>query len=284
MSNGIDTNKPILDHVVFNVRFAMDDASTAFSQLGFMLTERGYHTLGSINHLMILQSDYIELIGLPHGHTTGRADICDAAYGLNGLVFKSDDVDATYAHLQTLDMAGDPPKSFSRPVEIDGQTVNAKFRTVAVRTGVFPAGRVYFCEHGTPELVWRPEWRAHSNGAHSLEAFLIAASNPEEEAARYGSLLNLPVATHPDGVAIDLTDSTLLFMGQEQINARFGPLAPTPSDAHPTFLALRLRTPYTAAQIGAEVAAIGGISTHKTSDALVVRVNEFDALMEFVSL
>ena len=59
----------------------------------------------------------------------------------------------TFAQLRALDMAGDPPHAFSRPVDLPGGKVEATFRTVTVRQDVFPSGRVYFCEHGTPELV-----------------------------------------------------------------------------------------------------------------------------------
>ena len=42
-----------LDHVVINVRADMDAAVIEFGNLGFTITPRGFHTLGSINHLMI---------------------------------------------------------------------------------------------------------------------------------------------------------------------------------------------------------------------------------------
>ena len=48
-----------LDHVVINVKDDMDLAQLVFSNLGFTLTPRGYHTLGSINHLMMFGSDYM---------------------------------------------------------------------------------------------------------------------------------------------------------------------------------------------------------------------------------
>ena len=79
MGTGIDPQKPILDHVVFNVRFEMDRAESLFETVGFQLTARGYHTLGSINHLMMLTTDYLELIGLPSPDSKPtRADIAAA--------------------------------------------------------------------------------------------------------------------------------------------------------------------------------------------------------------
>lgn len=47
--------------------------------------------------------------------------------------------------LQSLGMAGDPPRAFSRPVRVPDGVFDARFRTVAARTGAFLASRVYFC-------------------------------------------------------------------------------------------------------------------------------------------
>ena len=107
---------------------------------------------------------------------------------------KTDDVDATFAHLEALGMAGAPPKSFTRPVDLGEERREASFSTVTVRPGVFPAGRVYFCQHHTPDLVWRDAWRSHANGAFATEEFLVVSRDPAAEAARYGQLLELDVA------------------------------------------------------------------------------------------
>ena len=42
-----------LDHLVINVKEEMDEAYKLFSQLGFLLTPIGFHSLGSINHSMM---------------------------------------------------------------------------------------------------------------------------------------------------------------------------------------------------------------------------------------
>ena len=52
-----------LDHVVINTLFDMNRAADLMLRLGFTLTPRGYHSLGSINHLMMLEHDYLELVG-----------------------------------------------------------------------------------------------------------------------------------------------------------------------------------------------------------------------------
>ena len=86
-----------LDHVVINARDDMDRAADIYRRLGFTLTERGYHSLGSINHLAMFGTDYLELIAVPKGATTGRMDLLTFPFGLNGLVFGSEDSTVTYA-------------------------------------------------------------------------------------------------------------------------------------------------------------------------------------------
>jgi len=60
---------PTLDHVVINVRDRIDEGADTFRRLGFTLTPRGYHTLGSMNHLAMFGTDYLELIAAPPGDT-----------------------------------------------------------------------------------------------------------------------------------------------------------------------------------------------------------------------
>ena len=64
-----------IDHLVINVLKEMDAAHEIFKQLGFTMTPRGRHTMGSINHLMIFEKDYIELIGLPNDGTELRDEL-----------------------------------------------------------------------------------------------------------------------------------------------------------------------------------------------------------------
>jgi hypothetical protein len=79
-----------VDHAVVNVLQQMDAAVPRFRALGFTLTERGYHSLGSINHLMMFGDDYLELVGIEAGAKTVRREVADGPRGLNGLVFRTD--------------------------------------------------------------------------------------------------------------------------------------------------------------------------------------------------
>jgi len=102
-----------LDHVVINARDDMDRAADIYRRLGFTLTERGHHSLGSMNHLAIFGTDYLELIALPKGASSGRMDLLDYPFGLNGLVFGSEDSTATYEALTKAGVPVEPPMEFT---------------------------------------------------------------------------------------------------------------------------------------------------------------------------
>src|SRR5579883_251639 len=91
--------RPKLDHVVIDVRNRMDHAVEVYRSLGFQLTERGYHTLGSINHLAVFDTDYLELLGFDDKAGNVRADILQFPEGMNGLVFTADQPDQLFQHL-----------------------------------------------------------------------------------------------------------------------------------------------------------------------------------------
>jgi hypothetical protein len=175
-----------LDHVVINVLRRMDEAAELFAALGFRLTPRGHHSLGSINHLMMTAGPYLELVGVPAAGPQ-RQEVLDSPFGLNGLVVASRDADATHARLSGAGLAAGPPVAFSRPVTVDGREAAARFRTVRVPAHLFPAGRVYHCEHLTPDLVWRSEDFDHPNGFSGIDALTIESTAPEAEAALYAA-------------------------------------------------------------------------------------------------
>ena len=112
---------PTLDHVVVNVRDRLDAAAETYRRLGFTLTPRGYHTLGSMNHLAMFGTDYLELIAVKPGDDS-RSEILASPFGLDGLVFGTEDAAATYEALRRNEVPIDPPQQFSRPVDAGGGT------------------------------------------------------------------------------------------------------------------------------------------------------------------
>ncbi len=122
---------PTLDHVVINARHRIDAGADTFWRLGFTLTARGYHTLGSMNHPATFGAEYLELIAASAAETR-RPEILTSREGLNGLVFSTDDSDRTYAALRAAGVPVDPPRQISQPVELPDGARDATFRLVSL--------------------------------------------------------------------------------------------------------------------------------------------------------
>lgn len=165
-----------LDHVVFNTQDRMDEVVALFGRLGFIVTPRGHHTLGSINHLVVLGTDYLELLGYPPGQPPAqRPELQAQPLGLLATVFATADADATRATLISRGLAPRPVQSFSRPVDLgNGVSKDAAFRVTRLEPDAVPGTWCYYCQHLTPELVWRPAWQLHPNGATAIAALDIA--------------------------------------------------------------------------------------------------------------
>jgi catechol 2,3-dioxygenase-like lactoylglutathione lyase family enzyme len=189
---------PVLDHVVIDVRDRMDEAARTFAGLGFALTPRGHHTLGSMNHLAMFRADYLELLGFGEGGAS-RPELAPFPIGLNGLVFKTDDADVVHAHALNAGLPILPVQAFSRPVELAGARQDARFRTTRLDPTRIAMGRVYFCEHRTPGLVWRPEWQSHPNGARAIARVIVATADPRRTGSLFGALFGLEAVAEREG-------------------------------------------------------------------------------------
>lgn len=189
---------PRIDHLVIDVEDKIDAAAEAYRKLGFHLTERGHHTLGSVNHLAVFGDHYLELLGMPAEAAQRRPEIASFPEGLNGLVFAADDADQVHRDLLARNVPALIPEPLARPVNLATGTVDAKFDVVRLAPGTSEFGRIYFCHHVTPELVWRPEAQQHPNGTVALERISISAKNPARSAAGLGKILG--VSPERDGV------------------------------------------------------------------------------------
>lgn len=277
---------PGLDHVVVNARDRIDQAADTYRRLGFTLTPRGYHTLGSMNHLAMFGTDYLELIAAKPGDHS-RPEIMDSPFGLDGLVFGTEDAAATYETLRRNEVPIDKPQQFSRPVTIDGgetggEQRDAVFRTTRLPRSVSPAGRLYFCQHLTRDLVWRDEWRHHPNGAVGIARAVIAAEQPDNLGGLFARMFG-PRAVRPtdDGCALILGLSRFDVVTPAALWEMFGGAAPDSRGRRDYMAALTFRTlSLDAVETALEAGGIRGWDRIGTS-VLVPAAQAFGVTIEF---
>jgi glyoxalase-like protein len=235
---------PRLDHLVIDVRDRMDEAEKVFRSLGFQLTARSRHTLGSFNRLAVFDSDYLELLGIDADVPVVRADIARFPVGLNGLVFGADQAESVSSALHTNGVPVEEPVAFSRTVKLAEGSREARFRVVRLPAGTVSFGRVYFCQHLTPELVWRREWQQHANGALAIRRVIIAVRDAHASMLLFRDMFGSGCVRVRPGGAWELRagDVRIEFVSQAIVTRRLGDAAPDAAGRDDYMAAVSIRT------------------------------------------
>jgi hypothetical protein len=176
-----------IDHTLIGVR-DLEAGRSVWARLGFTVTPRGRHIgWGTGNYCVMLDSGYIELLGIiDAGQFTNNLDVfLDQREGLMGVAFATDDAAACQAQLTAAGLHPDGPKDLSRKLELPEGDVTPSFKLVFLPPGETPDLRAFVCYHNTPELVRRPEWQRHANGATALISVTIVCADPVATAFAY---------------------------------------------------------------------------------------------------
>lgn len=187
----------VLDHVGLFVP-DMVAAAAAMERWGFVVTPFSVqsHALGpgepvvpagTANRMAMLGLGYLEIL-TPIADTpiAGQLRNAIACYtGMHLIAFGSGDADADHARLARCGFDPVPVVRLQRNIEVAGGEDTARFGVVRVPPGTMTEGRVQYCQHLTPDLVWQPRWLEHPNRVEALCDVLLCVADPEEAAARY---------------------------------------------------------------------------------------------------
>ncbi len=188
MSNGITG----IDHVLVGVE-DLEAARTAYARLGFTLTPRGRHVgWGTANYCIMFEDDYVELLGIVDGSRfTNNLDrfLEERGEGLLGLALGTKDAAAVHAALTAAGIAAEPPRNLGRLLELPEGTVEPRFQLVHLPVDTVPAVPAFVCRHLTPELVRRPAWLGHANGARRIASLTARVDDVTTAASKARALL-----------------------------------------------------------------------------------------------
>ena len=219
-----------IDHAVVMVR-DLDKAAENWKRLGFTVSPRGTHSakMGSGNYTIMLDPDYIELLGVlaeTEHNTPTRAFLAKRGEGIERIAFTAVDSAAGAEEIRARGYEPLGPTDFERPVTMpDGSLSAAKFRIFQWPIAEAPGGvRIFACQHKTRETVWIPELMRHANGAKRLKQVLIVSTEPADDAAHLGRLIDRAVRKEPDGALAVPSGSDradFVFLTRDQLGRRY---------------------------------------------------------------
>jgi 4-hydroxyphenylpyruvate dioxygenase-like putative hemolysin len=210
-----------IDHAVIAVR-DLDSTQDTFRRMGFTLTPRGHHTLGSENHCVMLGQDYLELLMVPQ-RLPGREYYYDFARigdGLAAIALKTDNARGAFGELTAAALAPSEPVDFSRPVQLAEGSKTASFRITQLGLEQTPGGQVFLCQHFTRDVVWRPEYQTHANTATGLAALAILSADLRATAAAYERLFDVKARAISEGLLIDTGDTPIAVVSEPALAKR----------------------------------------------------------------
>jgi hypothetical protein len=232
-----------LDHVVVMVD-GIDAAQSAYERLGFQVQPRGFHRkLGTANHLMILEHDYFEILGIVEdtAFNAERREWLKAGGGLANVALATDGAELAFEAFSAAGLQPDSPLSFERAVEIGGRTEQARFRTVRIPKIHMPVIGFFVCEHLTPQFVYRPEWARHPNGARGIRGVTVIAERPAKWIPTLEKYFGASaIEREGDGLLVDTGTQPIRYLTRSGYSNRYPGVAPVRPGDHPALLGIRV--------------------------------------------
>jgi hypothetical protein len=103
-------------------------------------------------------------------------------------------------------------------------------------------GRVYFCEHLTPELVWRQEWQSHPNTASAIARVVVATPDPHRTATLFRGLFGPEAVADRDGRRLIVAGAAQVDLATpDMVASEFGEAAAKPTGRVQYMAALGLK-------------------------------------------
>ena len=193
-----------IDHLIVGVR-DLEQARLGWSRLGFTLSPRGRHIgQGTANYCIMFATDYVELLGIVDPNDfVQRLDIFLAQReGLMSAAFAPagapEDVRAA---LLGRELHPSEPRLLGRQLELPEGTVVPRFSLMSLPAEETPGLDCFICTHLTPELMRRPEWLHHPNGALGLRGIHVLVESTAALLEPYDRLFGIQQVTTTDAVA-----------------------------------------------------------------------------------
>jgi hypothetical protein len=240
MRNGIAG----IDHVIVGVR-DLERARLAWTRLGFTLSPRGRHIgQGTANYCIMFPSDYVELLGIvdPNDFVQRLDAFLAQREGLMAVAFAPAlPPQEMRAALLRLQLHPSEPRALGRQLELPEGTVIPRFSLLSLPPDETPGLDGFICAHLTPELMRRPQWLDHANGATGLKGVHVLVENPAALLKAYDRLFGIQQVTTTDAVAsVHAGRHRIIFSTPDDFQTMHPGLDPDPEFPLPGIVAIEL--------------------------------------------
>jgi hypothetical protein len=219
-----------LDHLAHFVP-DLGSAAAVWEALGFRVTPVSAHNVagkpaGTSNRCVMLEDGYLELLA-PTMETPNAQRVRERMkrfVGVHLACFGTPDAAAEHARLGAHGFEPEPVVHLQRKIET-GDSLG--FRVVYVPPGRMPEGRVQYCEHLTPQHVWREGFV----NPFRLRAVYVVADEPEEVAVRWGRFGGLLPRPEDGFVRLDTARGQVRIGTRSVVEKVLGRCPPAPAIA-----------------------------------------------------
>jgi hypothetical protein len=216
-----------LDHLAHFVP-DLGAAAAVWEKLGFVVTPVSHHEVGgkpagTSNRCVMFEQGYMEILA-PTLDTPNAQRVRDRMKRFVGVHLACFGTPAAEAERERLAAQGFEPEPVIR-LQRKVENGRAEFNVVYVPPGKMAEGRVQYCEHLTPEHVWREGFV----NPFRLRAVYVVADEPEEVAARWGRFGGLLPRPEDGFVRLDTARGRVCIGTEAALSAILGKVPPAPA-------------------------------------------------------
>lgn len=206
-------------------------AAAVWEKLGFKVTPVSHHQVsgkpaGTSNRCVMLEEGYLELLA-PTADTPNAQRVRERMrrfVGVHLACFGTPDAAGEHRRLAAHGFEPEPLVHLQRTIDTGALL---RFSVVYVPPQKMPEGRIQYCEHLTPEHVWREGFV----NPFRLRAVYVVADDPEEVAARWGRFGGLVPRLEDGFVRLDTARGRVLIGTADRLRRLLGRVPASPAIA-----------------------------------------------------
>lgn len=266
----------------------LSEAAARFSAMGFTVAPPSRFVEQPFATCAIVIGDaYISLSSVLDWDTAPDWMKLGMGRGLQAFVLRGHDLPAIFKRIGpdgngTLQLDGEV-QTIGRRVVVEGREDLARFRVLRLKRRSLPGlSRCNYCEHLTPELLWRPELLQHANGALAIHTITAVHENPASTLDFYRELFGQAEITAGGDLLADCRSTRLRLVTPARLKQVWPEIAPDFVPGEPLLAGVTLATSdLAAARRVLQDAGIAGFAT-PSGGVAVPAADAYGAVVEFV--